>query len=76
MELQLKAEFSLSPGISGVPQGTVLLLLHIADIARGVSPLTKTSSYVDDTRANRCIKDQETDCQLLQQDLASIYGWA
>ena len=46
---------SLSPVISGVPQGTVLgpilFLLHIADIANGVSPLTTLKSYVDDTRA-------------------------
>ena len=71
---------ALSPVISGVPQGTVLgpvlFLLHIADIARGVSSETKTSSYVDDTRANRCIRDADMDCQALQSDLASIYEWA
>ena len=70
----------LSPVISGVPQGIVLgpvlFLLHIADIARNVSTGTKTSSYVDDTRANRCIRDHKVDCEVLQEDLASIYEWA
>ena len=56
--------------------GPVLFLLHIADIARGVSTSTTTSSYVDDTRAVRSIVDITSDCQALQQDLASIYSWA
>ena len=71
---------SLSPVISGVPQGTVLgpvlFLLHISDIAKGVSASTKTSSYVDDTRATRSIKNTQSDCHTLQQDLSSIYSWA
>ena len=71
---------SLTPVISGVPQGTVLgpvlFLLHISDIARDVSSSTSTSSYVDDTRAVRSIVDQGSDCQALQNDLASIYSWA
>ena len=70
----------LSPVISGVPQGTVLgpvlFLLHIADIAREVSPGTTTSSYVDDTRANRCMTNPDIDCQALQEDLQGIYRWA
>ena len=71
---------SLSPVISGVPQGTVLgpvlFLLHIADIARGISEGNTTSSYVDDTRTGRCITDPAVDCPALQQDLQSIYDWA
>ena len=69
-----------SPVISGVPQGTVfgpiLFLLHISDIARGVSAGTNTTSYVDDTRVSRSIIDSQADCKTLQQDLASIYSWA
>ena len=41
-----------------------------------MSPGTLASSYVDDTRANRCISDPDTDCQTLQDDLRGIYQWA
>ena len=71
---------ALSKVISGVPQGTVLgpilFLLHIANIATGLSPPTSLKSYVDDTRVQRPIKDPETDCAALQADLATIYSWA
>ena len=71
---------SMSPVISGVPQGTVLgpvlFLLHIADIARGISEGNTTSSYVDDTRTGRSITDPSRDCPALQRDLQSIYSWA
>ena len=56
--------------------GPILFLLHIADIARGVSTSTRTSSYVDDTRVSRSISEPVQDCQSLQNDLASIYSWA
>ena len=71
---------SLSPVISGVPQGTVvapvLFLLMISDIAREVSPSTRVSSFVDDTRVKRGIKDVALDCMALQSDLQAIYDWA
>ena len=37
---------------------------------------SRTSSYADDTRVTRNICNPETDCQSLQDDLDSIYGWA
>ena len=71
---------SLSPVISGVPQGTVLgpvlFLLHISCIAREVSPGSTVSSYVDDTRVTRSITNPSTDCLVLQQDLQAVYRWA
>ena len=70
----------LSAVTSGVPQGTVLgpilFLLHISDIDRGVSSGTSTSSYVDDTRVKRPIKNSEIDCNALQADLTAVYDWA
>ena len=35
-----------------------------------------TSSYVDDTRVNRCISNSDIDCQAVQKYLASVYSWA
>ena len=34
------------------------------------------SSYVDDTRVTRCIRNGFTDCMALQQDLQAVYRWA
>ena len=70
----------LSPVISGVLQwkviGPILFLLHISSIAREVSAETHITSYVDDTRANRSIADNNVDCDALQTDLEAIYRWA
>ena len=70
---------SLSPVISGVPQGTVLgpvlFLIHIRDIAAGLSPETTATSFADDTRVQRGIQSGQ-DCSDLQADLQVIYDWA
>ena len=65
--------------LSGVPQGSVLgpllFLIHIGDIDEEISNNSTISCFADDTRIMRKIT-QDTDCQLLQEDLNSIYGWA
>ena len=69
----------LVPVVSGVPQGTVLgpvlFLIHIRGISSGLSQGTFASSFADDTRILRGVKTGD-DCQQLQTDLQSIYGWA
>ena len=70
---------SLSPVISGVPQGTVLgpvlFLIHIRDIASGLSSQTTATSFADDTRVQRGVRSDK-DCSDLQTDLQAIYDWA
>ena len=70
---------NLSPVISGVPQGTVLgpvlFLIHISDIASGLSAGTTATSFADDTRVQRCVRSDK-DCSDLQSDLQLIYSWA
>ena len=70
---------NLSPVISGVPQGTVLgpvlFLIHISDIASGLSAGTTATSFADDTRVQRCVRP-EKDCSDLQSDLQLMYSWA
>ena len=69
----------LSPVLSGVPQGTVLgpvlFLIHIRDIADGLSKGTTATSFADDTRVQRGITSSQ-DCCDLQADLMKIYEWA
>ena len=70
---------SLTPVVSGVPQGTVLgpilFLVHIRDIANSLSDGTSATSFADDTRVKRGINSLE-DCDILQADLQTIYDWA
>ena len=70
---------SLTPVLSGVPQGTVLgpvlFLIHIRNMYNELSDGTKASSFADDTRVQRGVTDI-VDCNDLQQDLALIYDWA
>ena len=48
----------------------------MADISKGVTPLTTLKSYVNDTRVQCCIKDPAADCSALQSDRVTIYNWA
>ena len=69
----------LVPVVSGVPRGTVLgpvlFLIHIRNISSSLSNGTHSSSFADDTKIWRGVKTQE-DCDQLQADLQSVYGWA
>ena len=69
----------MTPVISGVPQGTVLgpvlFLIHIRDIANGLSQGTTATSFADDTRVRRSVNSSE-DCTNLQDDMSTIYKWA
>ena len=70
---------ALRPVTSGVPQGTVLgpvlFLVHIALMGANLSDGTNLSSFADDSRLQRGIKEEE-DCAALQQDLEAVYSWA
>ena len=65
--------------MSGVPQGTVLgpvlFLIHIRDIAVGLSQGTTATSFADDTRVQRGVNSVQ-DCSDLQADMNVIYHWA
>ena len=65
--------------LSGVPQGSVLgpllFLMHIGDIDEEIKNNSIISCFADDTRIMKRIT-KDSDCQLLQEDLNSIYKWA
>ena len=61
--------------VIGTVLGPVLFLIHICDIAAGLSEKTTASSFADDTRVQRGIKTAD-DCSSLQSDLGIIYSWA
>ena len=70
---------SLTPVVSGVPQGTVLgpclFLIHLIDISSSISKETTSSSFADNTRIQRGITNEE-DCEVLHEDLDKVYSWA
>ena len=61
-------------GTLTVTQSRVTQAFSITDINRDVDS-SKLISFADDTRVYRQIADIE-ECELLQQDLNSVYKWA
>ena len=66
------------PVISGVPQGSVLgpllFLLYINDLQEAVS-YSELNVFADDVALYKEIKSS-VDCDLLQEDLNSVYLWS
>ncbi len=69
---------TMSPVLSGVPQGTVLgpllFLILMSDISMNVNS-SRIISFADDTRLYTAIH-AEDDCDSLQKDLNVVYNWA
>ena len=59
--------------ISGVPQGPLLFLCYVNDIAHNIS--SSVCQYADDTLVYRPVND-ETDVTALQYDLDTVMKWA
>ena len=61
--------------VTGVPQGSIVSLLlfviFINDLPDVVHEQTNTARYADDTKLHRTIESVK-DCDILQQDLASL----
>ena len=66
------------PVISGVPQGSVLgsllFFLYIIDLQEAVS-YSELTVFADDVAIYKEIKSS-VDCDLLQEDINSVYFWS
>ena len=67
------------PGLSGVPQGSILgpslFVLFINDISSGLSPGTNIRLYADDTKIWREVSC-DNDHAILQRDVDYLLDWA
>ena len=67
------------PVTAGVPQGSfvgpLLFVIFINDLPDAIHEHTSTALYADDTKLHRTILAAK-DCDILQQDLASLNTWS